>query len=266
LGKTLVAGGKGQFSVDDQIVIIGDIVVGEGTEIADHALLGGHNVFGTGDNGDPAVTSLQQCGYVAQEADTLRYYPTFKICHIANQISSHIELQTITHPYLIQLSEEFQESMCVSIEQNQSMVYIDVATGPGRALLSLQKIGNTVSMHCTGNGKLRLSEYTEEQLDFYIHHKGLPVFTEHTIATKEDLLLELNNIRTNGFAIDNEECELGVRCIACPIRDYTGAIIAGISVTGPASRMTDSTLQKHLTKLKPAALQISNALGWQGFQ
>lgn len=212
------------------------------------------------------LTSLQQCGYVAQEADTLRYYPTFKICHIANQISSHIELQTITHPYLIQLSEEFQESLCVSIEQNQSMVYIDVATGPGRALLSLQKIGNTVSMHCTGNGKLRLSEYTDEQLDFYIHHKGLPVFTEHTIATKEDLLLELNNIRTNGFAIDNEECELGVRCIACPIRDYTGAIIAGISVTGPASRMTDSTLQKHLTKLKPAALRISNALGWQGLQ
>lgn len=211
------------------------------------------------------LSSLQQCGYVAQEKETQRYYPTFKLCRIANQISSRIELQTITHPYLIQLSEEFQESLCVSIEQNRSMVYVDVASGPGRALLSLQRIGNTVPMHCTGNGKLLLSEYTAEQLDAYIHYKGLPPFTENTITTKEELLSELEKIRANGVAFDNEECELGVRCIACPIRDYTGAIIAGISVTGPISRMTDTTIQQFHERLKTVAMQISSDLGWQKF-
>ena len=211
------------------------------------------------------LNSLQQCGYVAQEAESQRYFPTFKLCHLANQISSRTELQTITHPHLIRLSEEFQESLCVSIEQNQSMVYIDVASGPGRALMSLQKIGNTVPMHCTGNGKLLLSEYTEEQLDDYIRNKGLPAFTEHTITTKEALLVELEKIRKSGVAIDNEEIEIGVRCIAFPIRDYTGSIIAGVNVTGPVSRMTDSTLQKFSSKLNLAAKQISEFLGHQEF-
>lgn len=211
------------------------------------------------------LNSLQQCGYVAQENESQRYFPTFKLCHIANQISSRTELQTITHPHLIQLSEEFQESLCVSIEQDRSMVYVDVASGPGRALLSLQKVGNTVPMHCTGNGKLLLANYTEEQLDAYIRYKGLPQFTKNTITTKEKLLSELEIVRAADVSYDNEECEIGVRCMACPIRDYTNTIIAGISVTGPVSRMTDSTLQQFYTKLKAASVQISRALGFQDF-
>ena len=211
------------------------------------------------------LTSLQNCEYVAQEADTARYYLTYKICRIANQLSSKTELQTITHPYLIALSQQFHEALCVSVERDMTMVYIDVATGPDQTLMSMQHIGNVSPMHSTGNGKLRLLTYSEEQIDKLIREKGLPRFTENTITTKRGLLAELKRVREEGFAYDNEECEIGSRCVACPIRDYTGTIIAGISVTGPTARMTAERVEREIKpQLAAAAEKISQALGYKG--
>lgn len=210
------------------------------------------------------LTSLQNCEYVAQEADTARYYLTYKICRIANQLNSKMELQTITHPYLIALSQQFHEALCVSVERDMTMVYIDVATGPDQTLMSMQHIGNVSPMHSTGNGKLRLLTYSEEQIDKLIQTKGLPKFTENTITTKQGLLAELKQVREEGFAYDNEECEIGSRCVACPIRDYTGVIIAGISVTGPATRMTAERVEQEIKpRLAAAAEAISQALGYK---
>ena len=208
------------------------------------------------------LTSLQNCGYVAQERDTARYYLTYKISRIANQHNSKLELQTVTHPYLVELSQRFHEALCVSVERDMTMVYVDVATGPDQMLMSMQHIGNLSPMHCTGNGKLRLLTYSEEQIDRLIREKGLPRFTQHTITTKEGLLAELARVRREGVAYDNEECEIGSRCVACPIRDYTGGIIAGISVTGPASRMTPERIQSEIRpQLDETARRISRALG-----
>ena len=192
------------------------------------------------------LTTLQNCGYVEQEADTQRYYLTYKICRLANQVSSHTQLQSITHPYLQRLSEQFEEVLCVSVERDMTMVYVDVASGPEQTLMSLQRVGNTSPMHCTGNGKLLLLNYTPEQLDEMIRRKGLPRYTQNTITTREGLVL----------------CEVGVRCLACPIYDHTGKVIAGMSVTGPASRMTDEKLQRIRGRLSEAAKKISEVFGY----
>lgn len=207
------------------------------------------------------LSSLQQCGYVAQD-ENQRYYLTYKICRVANQVSSHIELQTVTHPYLLHLAERFQEVICVSVEQNMTMVYVDVASNPERTLLSIQRVGNSGPMHCTGNGKLLLLNYSEEQIDALIQCKGLPALTENTITTKARLLEELRKIREEGISYDNEECETGVRCMSCPIRDYTGVIVAGISVTGPVSRMGAEALCRFRGPLLETANRISKELGY----
>ena len=209
------------------------------------------------------LSSLQGCGYVDQDRESQRYFLTYKICRIANQVSGSAELQTITHPYLVSLCEQFHEALCVSVEQDMTMVYIDVASSPDQSLMSMQRIGNVSPMHCTGNGKLLLLNYTAEQLDRLIRLKGLPRLTEHTITTRQALLEELERVRAEGFAYDNEECETGVRCVACPIRDYTGTIVAGISVTGPVTRMTDETIRRIQGRLAEAAGRISRALGYQ---
>ena len=185
-----------------------------------------------------------------------------RICRLANQVSSHTQLQSITHPYLQRLSEQFEEVLCVSVERDMTMVYVDVASGPEQTLMSLQRVGNTSPMHCTGNGKLLLLNYTPEQLDEMIRRKGLPRYTQNTITTREGLVLELERIRREGLAYDNEECEVGVRCLACPIYDHTGKVMAGMSVTGPISRMTDEKVQRIRGRLSEAAKKISEVFGY----
>lgn len=207
------------------------------------------------------LSSLQCCGYVAQEPESQRYFLTYKICHIANLVSEKISIHAVTHPYLLALSEQFHEALCVSVERDMRMVYVDVASSPDQTLMSLQRIGNVSPMHCTGNGKLLLLNYSDEKLDRLISERGLQQYTEHTITTKDALLKELNMIRSQGFAYDNEECEIGVRCLAYPIRDYTGEIVAGISVTGPITRMTDEAISRIQGRLAEAAERISASLG-----
>lgn len=208
------------------------------------------------------LASLQSCGYVDQEPESQRYFLTYKICRVANLVSGRTSLQSITHPHLVALSGQFHEALCVSVEQDMTMVYIDVAASQDQTLLSIQRVGNVSPMHCTGNGKLLLLNYTPQKLDRLIATRGLRRYTENTIVTREGLVQELDAIRARGFAYDNEECEAGVRCVAYPIRDYTGSVVAGISVTGPVVRMTDTAIRAFQSRLEETAAHISHSLGF----
>ena len=103
---------------------------------------------------------------------------------------------------------------------------------------------------------------TPQELEQAIALKRLQKFTERTITSVMALLDELGQIRKKGYAFDNEECETGVRCIAAPIRDYTGRIVAGVSISGPTVRMTDDHIYANLPCLLDAAQEISIRLGW----
>ena len=210
------------------------------------------------------LSAFVNCGYVTQDKETQRYSMTYKICRIAAQVTNDndLKIQRITHPYLEKVSAIFHESVCVSIEREMQMVYIDVVTGRGKTLMSRQKIGNTSPMHCTGNGKLCLLNYTEDQLDQYIEKKGLTKFTNHTIVTKKDLMERLDDIRKKGYAYDNEECEEGMRCLAYPIYDYSGKIIGGLSITGPKTRLSTEILLPKQKQLEKIAKEISVELGY----
>lgn len=208
------------------------------------------------------ISALQRRGYAAQEVDTGRYYLTFKICGLANNVSSRMSIRHIALPFLRSVSQIFGESANLSIESDMSVLYVEVVSGPSKTLMALQRIGNVAPMHCTGVGKLMLLDYSPQKIDQMIALKGLPKFTPQTITTPDALLSELARIRQRGYALDSEECEIGARCVAAPIRDYTGVIVAGISVSGPCTRMTDEHIFSHLPALIDAADQISYRLGW----
>jgi len=209
------------------------------------------------------LSSLVNCGYVSQDDETQRYQITYKICRIANFVKHNNDgnMRDITHPYLELISDAFHESACVSVERDMQMVYTDVITGKGKSLLSFQQIGNTAPMHCTGNGKLCLLNYSEQEIDELILKRGLPKRTAHTLTNKADLMERLSQIRALGYACDEEEAEEGMRCLAYPLRNYTGKIIGGISVTGPAVRLTTEILLAKHHILENAAKEISLKLG-----
>ena len=207
------------------------------------------------------LVSLMGCGYVAQNPATLQYYLTFKICSVANMVSEEIRLFDISQAYMKQISERFGESVCLAIEENMRVVYIGFISGPDQMLRTMQRIGSRAPMHCTGVGKLLLLDHDEGYINKLIAEKGLPSFTEKTIVSKGQLMETLQIVRKNQYAFDNEECEIGARCIAVPIRDYTQKIIAGLSVTGPIFRMTDEKIQKNLSFLIQTADKLSKLLG-----
>lgn len=109
-------------------------------------------------------------------------------------------------------------------------------------LRSMQHIGNRAPMHCTGIGKLLLMNHPASYINTLMEAKGLPALTKNTLTTREELIAEVAQSMRRGYAFDNEECEIGARCVAAPVYDYTGQIVAGMSVTGPIYRLNDETL------------------------
>ncbi len=212
------------------------------------------------------LNTLMDKGYIQQNPATLKYSATFKIVALANHVSNHKDLKMIARPYLERLTREFGESTNIAVEENMSSVYIDVIRDTNSSLMAIQYVGNAAPMHCTGNGKLLLLNYSDEELEQFILKKGLPQFTENTYVTKESLKQELERIRRRGYAYDEEERELGIRCLAFPVFDAQGRIIAGMSVTGPKGRMTDERLNERLDVFREIALEVSKKLGYRAFE
>lgn len=208
------------------------------------------------------LTALQRRDYVAQDIDTGRYYLTFKICALAQNVTAYTNIRSIAQPFLRSVAHIFSESCNLAIENDMLVMYIEVANSPNKTLMSTQRIGNVAPLHCTGVGKLFLSEYTPAELGQVIAVKKMVKYTDHTITDPHELESELERIRKKGYAFDNQECEVGARCIAAPIRDFTGKIVAAISVSGPAVRMTDEHIFTHLPYLLETAQQISIRMGW----
>ena len=125
----------------------------------------------------------------------------------------------------------------------------------------MQRIGKIAPLHSTGVGKCLLLDYSEPQI-VQLVAKGLTALTKNTITTGGDLLTELAKVRKQGYSEDKEECEIGVRCVAAPVRDYSGKVVAAISTSGPTHRLTADKLKLIRTELPAVAAAISKRLGF----
>ena len=212
------------------------------------------------------VNTLIGCGYVRQDEETAQYMPTFKICALAGRMHREEGLRRIARPYMERLSDLFGESVCLAIEENKKAVYVEVLRVKNQSLMAVQAVGSAVQMYCNGIGKLFLSAYPDEELERYLENEELTAHTGHTIVEKEKLRKELELVRKRGYAYDNQERELGARCIAFPVRDSSGKIVAGISVTGPYSRLTDELIEPRLVEFRRITDELSRQLGYGMFR
>ena len=174
------------------------------------------------------------------------------------------ELQSFDAP-TSELDAEAMLARMETLERGGAVFYVDIAFNPGNSLDTLLRIGKDAPLHSTSSGKLLLSAHTDAAVERIITEKGLPKLTANTITNKKDLRKELAKIRENGYAIDNEECEEGHKCLSVPIRDYTGQICGAISAFDHSDVMSE---ERMLTELLPAcrktAGEISARLGYSG--
>lgn len=209
------------------------------------------------------LAALVNAGYATQNEETMKYQLTLKFCRIGNAIHSQFSIRDICKPYLMDLSQKCCESAYVSVEENMAIVYLDSAEGSSNTLTTQRKTGWIASMHATAAGKVLLLNYSSQLMQKYLDSRGLPQLTMNTITDKEQLLITLEHIRSDGFAIDDEENEIGVRCVAAPVYDYEEKIIAAISVSGPTSRMNYQKINHIKDYVIATAADISRILGYR---
>jgi DNA-binding IclR family transcriptional regulator len=203
-------------------------------------------------------------GYVGQDPSSSRYYLTLKLVELGSRARDNFPFQHSLTRYVKQIARAFNESASLCVEQDMRMVYIATEEGPGRMLQTLQRIGRIAPMHATGVGTLHLLNYSEELLRELERRFGFPRYTEHTITDLESLKRELELIRGQGYAMDNEECEAGVRCIAVPVKNFSGEVVAGISLSAPSARLDGRRTGEIISRLKAVGAEASREMGWTG--
>lgn len=211
------------------------------------------------------VSTLVKMGYLFQDPLTRRYDIGSHIIEIGQRYLNRLDTRRVAHVHLERLSRQLDETVNLLILRIHELVYIDKFDFTQRVgdLKPSFYIGAITQAYATAAGKVLLAALSEEELDDMLSRNDLVARTEHTITDPTALKKELKTISCRGFAVDNEEHQIGVKCIAVPLFNNRPRVIAAVSVSGPANRFTASyMIETLLPELKETANTVSRALGY----
>jgi DNA-binding IclR family transcriptional regulator len=200
---------------------------------------------------------------VNQDPVTQHYRPGIKLFELAQQALQGIRLRDEALPELKELCDLTRETVHLAILDDGDVIYIDKEESP-QTIRMFSAIGKRGPAHCTGVGKVLLAALPNEELRRVVRRKGLPRFTENTITDSAALSAHLERVRELGYAIDNQEHEPEIRCVACPIFDHRGEVSASISLTVPAFRASREEMEARAPVVREYAERISRRMGWTG--
>jgi IclR family acetate operon transcriptional repressor len=170
------------------------------------------------------------------------------------------ELTGIAHPLMRQLMERAGETVNLAVEEDGEAIYL-AQIECSKTMRAIARPGGRAAMHCSGVGKALLAFMSEEEVDRVIARHGLPAATARTITSPAKLKSGLKAIRARGYAVDNEENAVGLRCVAAPVFDETGGVLAALSLSGPTARIGDDLLPAFGNAVREAAAAITAGLG-----
>ena len=202
--------------------------------------------------------------YVVKDEETDKYKLGLQILFLSRNLLNNNDVITVAKPYLEKLSQEVNETVHLCIENLGEIVYIDKIES-NQTVRMFSRIGSRAPMYCTAVGKVLLSGMNQEKVDSIFLKQNSLLRLHTTITSKEQLLEEIEKIKIEGYALDNSENEEVLRCIAAPIYDHKGKIIASFSISGPNNRVTMELINETLIeKMKHYSMAISRNLGYMG--
>lgn len=202
------------------------------------------------------LMSLICMGYARQDEDTQKYMLSYKIVGLSGQLLDKIDILPIAHSYMKQLAELSQETVHLVQRNDKDIIYIDKVESKVSSIRMVSQIGMIHPMYCSGVGKAILATLSIEEVTKIWNESIIEKKTENTLVTLDRLLEVLEKVRKCGYAIDDEENEIGVRCIAACIYDYRGKAKYAFSISAPVSRMSDERIKE----LSEYVLQVKNDL------
>lgn len=209
------------------------------------------------------VNALLKRGYVIQDKGTSQYLLSLQLSYIGDMVRANMDIRYVAHPYMEKLSIELQNVAYLALPQGGELVYIDMVCPPMSVLDRLPFVGKHVPLCFGGIGRNILSDYSESELNDYF--ASLP---ENLLAsanvTEEAIREDLKSIRKKGYCVSALNIfGNGNGSISSGIRDYTGRIIAGISMGGPKERLTEQYLKETAPIITDAAREISKQLAFK---
>jgi len=207
------------------------------------------------------LTTFLSHGYVSKDPVTRKYSLGFKFVSISKGILENIDVRAIAHEYLVKLHERCRESVFLAVLRDGKIAYIDrVNYLSGLSLAT--NVGFTTDPHATAGGKVLLSGLTREEIERIYANRALRRYGKNTITTFHELFKELEKVRAQGYAIDNEEYYEGVRCVGAPVK-AGGKIVAALSITGSVFSMTMDRIKDELIGLAvETGDRISRKMKW----
>lgn len=208
------------------------------------------------------LSTLASRGFVVQDQDTRRYRLGLQIVELSRYVLDRIELRSLAKPWVKRLKQLTGESAHLAVLTDGRAVYIDQEES-GATLSVNTEIGRQAPIHCTAIGKSLLAYLPPEDLDRLLGRMTLTRYTPRTITTLRELIPHLESIRERGYAVDDEEFDPGVRCVAAAIRDYRSKVIASVGISGPAIRVTLERIPELGASAMETADRISRLIGYR---
>lgn len=207
--------------------------------------------------------TLERRGYLYRNTKTGRYLLGLKLFGLANYAIGGLELRERATPELNRLMQQTGLTVHLAVLEHDEPVLVTKVDSPGIFRLATWP-GKRMEFHCTSIGKAMAAWLPQETVSRIIAARGLTRHNENTILCERNLLEELGEVRRLGYAVDDEEEEIGLRCIGAPVFDSEGSIAAAISVAGPTSQIHADNVGAYAAKVKAAAARISESVGFRG--
>jgi DNA-binding IclR family transcriptional regulator len=218
----------------------------------------------TRSNVNKLLSTLEILGYVEHNRYTGNFRLGVKTFQISQAYINKLNIIEISIQVLQQLKNDTNESAYISVLRDGNVVYLNVIETE-QAVRVLPRIGNVGPAYATATGKAQLAYYDALEIE-KLYTEEFKMITPNSIKDFDELKEQLSEIRRLGYAIDNEEYELGVRCVGAPIKDFMGNVIAGISVSAPAERMSLEHIHDHIAPIvTEAARVLSKKFGYREF-
>ncbi|MBZ4643483.1 MAG: IclR family transcriptional regulator, regulon repressor [Deferribacteres bacterium] len=218
----------------------------------------------TRSNVNKLLATLESFGYVEHNRYTGNFRLGVKTFQIAQAYLNKLSLIDISMQFLTELRDLTGESAYISVLRGSRVVYLNLVE-TNKSVRVLPRIGNVGPAYATATGKAQMAFMDKKDFEKYFAQEKLVKITNNTIDNYDELVKEIEDVRKNGFAIDDEEYEIGVRCVGAPVFNFMGKVIAGISISAPKERLTKEKMLNEISQMvKSVAQRLSVKFGYRG--
>lgn len=200
--------------------------------------------------------------YLKQDPKTKKYQLSLKFLEMAAAVRENLDVITVARPHMLFLTQVTSETVNLAFFEETEIVYVDQIANSDSLLRMFTRVGTRAPLYCTGVGKAYLAYQPKRFVSEYWSAACKKRYTIKTIVDEAELERELETFRQLGYAVDDEEMEIGVRCVSAPIRQHSGSVVAAISISGPSSRLTSERTPVVGDLVRKTAAEISADLGY----